>query len=164
MFTRTLAELYISFDLRHVDWQRTIEEQRDKITVHTTPAELFHILSTMIAPLNDIHTGIEAAQLNSEFGPPMKAGSDRLVHGNLKWFATNGRRQLAKLKLIDREYLSRPVVRFCRGQWEYGLAGEGIGYLRILQFREFREEDKRQTFRGWTELSLPFSPTERSAG
>ena len=44
VFVQTFAEQYISFDLRHVDWDRVIVEQRGKVTDRTTPAELFETL------------------------------------------------------------------------------------------------------------------------
>jgi hypothetical protein len=119
VFTRTFAEQYISFDQRHVNWERMVAEQRGRVTARTTPAELFEILSSMIKPLTDIHTGIEAPNLKREFDAPMRPGSNRVVHGNIGRFAKTGRRQLAAV--TDRRYLHGPVVRFCRGEWQYAL-------------------------------------------
>jgi len=135
VFTQTFAEQYISFDLRHVNWERLVAEQRGRVTAHTTPAELFETLSSMIKPLTDIHTGIEAPNLKREFDAPMRPGSDRVVHGNIDRFAKTGRRQLAAV--TDRRYLHGPTVHFCRGEWQYGMADDGIGYLRILEFVDY---------------------------
>lgn len=135
VFTRTFAEQYISFDLRHVNWQRTVVEQRGRVTARTTPAELFDILSSMIKPLTDIHTGIGAPKLKREFEAPMRSGSDRVIHGNIDRFAKTGRRQLAAV--TDRRYLRGPIIRFCRSEWQYGMADDGIGYLRILGFGDY---------------------------
>ena len=135
VFARTFAEQYISFDLRHVDWERSVLEQRKKITARTTPTELFKVLSAMIAPLTDIHTGIEAPKLKREFDPEMRPGTDRVMQGNIERFAKGGRKQLASI--TNRRYLNGRVVGFCRGQWQYGLVADGVGYLRILQFGDY---------------------------
>ena len=135
VFTQTFAEQYISFDLRHVNWENVVAEQRGKVTTRTMPAELFEILSSAIRPLMDIHTGIEAAKPKREFDASMRSGSDRVVHGNIERFAKTGRRQLAEV--TDRRYLRGSVVPFCRGQWQYGMAENGIGYLRILEFGDY---------------------------
>jgi hypothetical protein len=135
VFTQTFAEQYISFDLRHVNWERLVAEQREKVTARTTPAELFDILSSAIKPLTDIHTGIDASKLKREFDAPMRPGSDRVVHGDIKRFAKAGRRQLAGI--TDRRCLHGSVVPFCRGEWQYGMAENGIGYLRILGFGDY---------------------------
>ncbi len=135
VFTQTLAEHYIALNLRHVNWDKVVAEQRARVTERTTPADLFEILSSTIKPLADIHTGIAAPKLKREFDPPMKPGSDRVVHGNIERFAKVGRRQLAAV--TDRRYLRGPVSRFCGGQWQYGMSEHGIGYLRILQFGDY---------------------------
>ena len=135
VFTRTFAEQYISFDLRRVDWRTMAEEQRAKITANTTPAQLFDVLSNMLRPLTDIHTGLEAPKLKREFDGPLRPGSDRVVHGDIEKFAKAGRRHLASV--TDRGYLRGPVVPLCRGQWQFGMAADGIGYLRILQFGDY---------------------------
>ena len=44
VFARTWAEQYISFDLKHVDWQKVVAANRPRITAETSPAELFDIL------------------------------------------------------------------------------------------------------------------------
>ncbi len=84
VFAQTFAEQYISFDLRHLDWVQAIAEQRGKVAAQTTPTELFDMLSGMIKPLADIHTGIEASKLRREFDAPLRPGSDRVVHGNIE--------------------------------------------------------------------------------
>lgn len=135
VFTETFAEHYISFDLRHIDWKRTVAERRQRVTARTTPEELFEILSSLIKPLTDIHTGITASKLRREFNAPLRSGSDRVVHGTIEQFAKQGRRQLAAI--IDRRYLRGPVVRLCRGEWQFGMTDDGIGYLRIFGFGDY---------------------------
>ena len=114
VFAQTFAEQYISFDLRHLDWVQAIAEQRGKVAAQTTPTELFDMLSGMIKPLADIHTGIEASKLKREFDAPLRPGSDRVVHGNIEQFAKNGRRALAEV--TNRRYLRGPIVSLLQGR------------------------------------------------
>lgn len=58
MFTRTWAENYISFDLKHADWD-------DIVTERTTPAALFDILQGMIQPFGYAHTFISAPRVSA---------------------------------------------------------------------------------------------------
>ncbi|WP_321471588.1 S41 family peptidase [uncultured Paludibaculum sp.] len=135
VFARTFAEHYISFDLRKVDWERAVAAQRTRITSATTPAELFDILSGLIRPLADIHTGLEAPKLKRVFDAPLRAGTDRVVRGDLNRFEKAGRAELAAV--TNRAYLSGRVRSFCRGQWQYGVTEDHIGYLRILGFGDY---------------------------
>jgi hypothetical protein len=135
VFVRTFAEHYISFDLRHVDWDIVVAQHRGNVSMRTTPAQLFEILKSMIQPLSDIHTGIEAPKLRRTFDPPLRPGTDRVVGGNIDRFARAGRRELASI--TNRAYLHGPLLSLCRGQWQYGMAENGIGYLRILSFGDY---------------------------
>ena len=85
--------------------------------------------------MTDIHTGIESPKLKREFDAPMSPGGDHVVHGNIDRFAKTGRRQLAAI--TNRRYLHGPILRFCRGEWQYGMTDDGIGYLRILGFGDY---------------------------
>lgn len=142
VFAETFLENYISFDLRHVDWRRVTAEHRADVNAQTTPAQLFEILASMIKPLRDIHTGIEAPQIKRAFDAPLRPGSDRVVHGNIERFAKAGRRQLAGV--TDRAYLSNRLSSFCRGQWQYGRVREGVCYLRILGFGDYSRRNGRE--------------------
>jgi hypothetical protein len=50
VFAETFSENYIGFDLRYMNWDQTMTQQRGKVTAQTTQAELFDILSAMINP------------------------------------------------------------------------------------------------------------------
>jgi hypothetical protein len=139
VFSRTFSEHYIAFDLRHSDWDMTVAQQRAKVTGETTPVQLFEILKAMIAPLADIHTGIEAPKIKRIFDAPLRPGTDRVVRGNINRFAKTGRRELASV--TNRGYLHDPLSSLCRGQWQYGLTEGGVGYLRILQFGGYSRRD-----------------------
>jgi hypothetical protein len=132
VFARTFSEHYISFDLRDIDWDKFVTQARAKIGPQTSPGQLFDVLATMIKPLADIHTGIDAPKIGRTFDAPLRPGTDRAVHGSITRFEKAGRRELAAI--TNQAYLQGPVRSLCRGQWQYGSAGNGIGYLRILGF------------------------------
>jgi len=52
VFTRAWAENYVSFDLRHTDWNKVAAEYRPQLAFQTTPAQLFEIFENMIRPLS----------------------------------------------------------------------------------------------------------------
>ena len=140
VFTRTWAEHYISFEPRHVDWDKVVAEARAKIGVGTTPGQLFDALEGMIAPLRDGHTFIGAPKLRRGTKAYWRRGSDRLMLG---WpagqFAGPGRQAL--FQLTDRGYLQRQARKFCRGQLQFGHVDDATGYLRILGFGGYARHD-----------------------
>ncbi|MDQ2710972.1 MAG: S41 family peptidase [Acidobacteriota bacterium] len=138
VFAQTFAEHYISFDLRHIDWDRIVTQQRKRITPRTTPTQLFEILKAMLEPLTDIHTGLEAPKIKRNFDAPLRPGTDRVVGSNIDRFAKAGRRELAAI--TNHAYFHGLLLSFCRGQWQYGLTESGVGYLRILQFGDYSRE------------------------
>lgn len=135
VFVQTFAEHYVSFDRRHIDWDRAVAQQRANVSARTTPKQLFEIFKALIWPLTDIHTGIEAPKLKRDFDPPLRPGTDRVVHGNIDRFAKAGRREL--VAITNRAYLHSPLRSLCHGQWQYSVAQGGIGYLRILSFGDY---------------------------
>ncbi|MBN9660113.1 MAG: S41 family peptidase [Acidobacteria bacterium] len=135
VFTQTFAEQYVAFVLRGVDWARRVSEQRARIGPGTTPGELFRVLSELIRPLADIHTGLEAPSLKKSFDASLRPDSERLVGGAIVQFEKSGRKALAAV--TDRAYFQGRVRPFCRGQWQYGVTAGHAGYLRILQFGDY---------------------------
>ena len=119
VFTRTWAEQYISFDLKHADWDQVVAINRKKVTAVTSPKDLFDILAGMIEPFGDAHTSIRAPALKKEF--------DGLRPG------TNPKPKDA-LKVTERAYLKGPLRQFCQNQVQYGHVDDSTGYLRILSF------------------------------
>jgi hypothetical protein len=135
VFARTFAEQYISFDLRQIDWDTVVAENRTRVNANTTPAQLFDILAGMIRPLTDIHTYLESHNPKREFDAPLRPGTNRLVKGGIDRFAKRGRREL--FAVTDRAYLRGPLQRLCNGQVWYGHVADGIAYLRFLQFGDY---------------------------
>jgi hypothetical protein len=132
VFADTFAEHYIAFDLRHFDWDKIVAANRQKVTPHTTPRELFEILDSMIRPLGDLHTGIEAPQLKRESKESFRAGTDRIIKNGIDAFATKGRRTL--FAVTDTVWLHGSIKNLCNGQVQYGRSSSGTGYMRILSF------------------------------
>ena len=67
VFARTWAEHYISFDLKHVDWEKILAVTRQKVNAETSPSALFDMLAGMIQPFGDAHTSISAPAINKVF-------------------------------------------------------------------------------------------------
>jgi len=131
VFTRTFAEHYVAFSLRHIAWDKVVADNRQKVTSRTTPTQLFDVLESMIKPLGDLHTGIGAPKLKRESQDVLRPGTDRVIKGGIDNFATKGRRAL--FAGTDRAYLHGPLRNFCNGQIQYGHVNDGIGYLRIYR-------------------------------
>jgi len=122
VFARTWAEQYISFDLKHVDWEKVVAANRPKTTAETSPAELFDIMAGMIRPLGDAHTSVSAPAINKHF-IGFRPGGDRSPK--------------TVLKITDRAYLTGGLQNFCENQIQYGHLDQTTGYLRILSFNSF---------------------------
>lgn len=122
VFVRTWSEHYISFDLRHMNWETIVAESLPKISAKTTPIQLFDILEGIIAPLGDAHTRIRAPQIGRDF-EGFRLG--------LKPSLPNA------FEVTDRIYFKKPFERFCNDQVEYNWVDERIGYLRFLSFEGY---------------------------
>jgi C-terminal processing protease CtpA/Prc len=94
----------------------------------TTPAELFTLLQRMIAPLEDAHTGIRAADL------------DRRYHGRRNGPHRLEESQFAEAYALAGRYLAGPLRRWCNGQVEFGMLRPDVGYLRIRSFGGYTAE------------------------
>jgi carboxyl-terminal processing protease len=60
-FWQTLNEEYAVFEERDIDWQATYDKYRPQVNMNTSDAELYEILTRMIAPIEDGHVAIMAA-------------------------------------------------------------------------------------------------------
>jgi hypothetical protein len=137
VFSRTWAEHYISFDLKKTDWAKVVETNRSKVTLATTPGELFDILEGMIKPFNDTHTFITAPELKREFRG-LKPGTDRVFKGSFQEFRS--KTLPALLAITDRALVKTPLGKWCNDQVQYGHLDETTGYLRILSFSDYSSD------------------------
>ncbi len=140
VFTRTWAEHYISFDIKHTNWNEIVATNRPKVTSKTTPAQLFVIFEAMVKPFGDAHTFIGAPTLKRRF-EGLRPGTDRVVKGGFNTFRANGLRVL--FEVTERNHLMGPLRRFCNDQIYYGHLDKTTGYLRILSFSGY---SKRHDF------------------
>ena len=67
VFWTSFKEHYPFFELKGVDWDSVRSVVRPGITNTTSPEELFDLLAKMIAPLQDVHTGISAESIDRRF-------------------------------------------------------------------------------------------------
>lgn len=126
VFAKTFAEQYISFDLKGVDWDKVVAENRPKVTTDTSPAVLFGILAGMIQPFYDEHIGLDAPAIGMSFHE-FRLGTEPPTE--------------SVFNATDKAYLKSPLQKFCNDQLKYGHIDETTGYLRILSFAGFSDGD-----------------------
>jgi len=151
VFATTFGENYILFDLKKVDWDEIVRVNQAKVHSNTTPAQLFDIFVGMIEPFHDLHTSIQAPDLNLRYRG-MRSGTDRLT-GKVSGFREFRATTMPKLWAItDRSYLKTPTQKWCNANLQYTHAGDGIGYLRIISFNDYSEKEGFEA--GLTALNL----------
>jgi hypothetical protein len=127
IFWRTFGENYPFFALKKIDWKAVDAANRSKVKATTTPKELLTIFSAMIEPLQDAHTGIDAAPLMDGFGG-FRPGPEEPV----------GEEQAAVIAdIIVKQYVKQPLTPYCNGQIEFGMLPNNIAYLKIYSFAEY---------------------------
>ena len=142
VFTRTWAENYISFDLKHVDWDSIVSLNRSKVAPGMPAAQLFDLFEAIIKPFGDAHTFINAPKLKRRFRG-IRPGTDRVVNelagkGGFDKFQKSGMRKL--FAITDTGYLHGPIRKFCNEQIEYGHIGADTGYIRIVSFDGYSKQ------------------------
>ena len=58
---------YASFEEKNMDWTSRCEQFRNKVSSTTSDAELFHVMTELLKPLNDAHVSLKAKKLDSAF-------------------------------------------------------------------------------------------------
>lgn len=125
VFSRTWAEQYGFFDIRHVDWPAVVAANRGKVSDTTSPAGLFAVLRGMIEPLGDAHTFIGGPDPKLRFSG-YRPSSDRVP-----------REQWDRAYATVEHYLTTPLHSFCNGRLEFGMLARDVGYLRIRSFSAY---------------------------
>jgi hypothetical protein len=124
----TFAEQYGFFALHGVDWVATDRTFRPRVTIHTTPDELFTIFSEMLEPLHDGHIALDADSIHRHFrgkGEPRDPIEDK-----------------SPIAEITASYLRSPPKSYCNGRLEFALLRtRSIGYLRIRGFAHLSNDD-----------------------
>jgi hypothetical protein len=115
VFAQTWAEHYISFELKHTDWNTVVAENRARITPTTTPSQLFDILKSMIAPFGDAHAAIVAPGVKKQY-VGLRSGTGQLFQdlGGRAAFEKSGLTKL--LDVTRRAYLKGEGSELLRRQ------------------------------------------------
>jgi C-terminal processing protease CtpA/Prc len=125
---RTFRDRYPFFELRNVDWGKQYETFRPRVTSATSDAELFEILSQMLAPLNDGHVELEGRVdgkrrfFTAEEKPKFY---QELSKEEIKQLFTTTERTLVANGFSPLETTEAWMLRYCRSA--------EVGYMRILE-------------------------------
>ncbi len=115
----TINEQYAYFETRDVDWQKSYDTYRSKITNTTSEAELFIICQTMLDEFNDGHVNIEA--------------SDKVMEkaAEITSFDVQPDPDMKKLyKAISKKYIPNyKAHNFTRTVW--GKINAKVGYVQV---------------------------------
>jgi hypothetical protein len=126
IYWQTFAENYPFFAARGIDWQQVRDRYRPQVNARTTDARLLTILSDMIAPLNDAHTGLVA-------------GSKVIYHVRPGTAMPSPEYDQRVKSFIQRRDLSGPLQEFARGRIGYADLPHHLGYLRISGFTGYTD-------------------------
>ncbi len=72
IFWNTFNELYVNFELRGMDWNKTYDDALTSIDNVTNETELFEFLSAVIAPLGDPHVMLLKAPLKPDLNKSLE--------------------------------------------------------------------------------------------
>jgi len=130
IYWQTFAENYAFFGLRHMDWQAVDRDFRPQVTASTKPEDLFRILRSMIEPLQDTHTGIDADDIRQEF-EGWRPDPNHLEEAD--WAKARA--------VVNSRYVRGELRAFCNGHLEFGMLNHSIGYLRITTFYDYTDRE-----------------------
>ena len=99
---KTFDEKYFHFGVKNIDWQAVYRIYRPKVTAKTTDDELFDVLATMIAHLNDNHVGLRS--------PSRRFGAGILQELRMEDFS---------LDLVKEKYLKGKALPLHDGVFHY---------------------------------------------
>jgi len=128
IFWQTFAEQYPFFALHKTDWHAVDKKFRPGVTADTKPTELFQILRQMIEPLQDSHTGLEAADLNAEFDG-WRNDPNHLKENDWKRAGS----------IIESKYVPGGLHAYCKRHVQFGIVQGTIGYLRVTTFYDYAD-------------------------
>ncbi|TRZ41638.1 S41 family peptidase [Robertkochia solimangrovi] len=82
VFSETVKEHYAFFKKNHLDWNTVYAKQREKITAHTTPIELYGVIEETLEILKDNHAFLEADEALDEMMANLPAVEEETI-GNV---------------------------------------------------------------------------------
>lgn len=115
---------YCNFPAKAIDWDLIYKVYRPRVTQATTDDELFSILSSMLAHLNDNHVNLmrEGQRFNAGILEELKS-----------------RPADFSLKLVKTNYLKDKVEERQNGNFQFSFLIDSIGYLHFNSFRNSNE-------------------------
>jgi len=130
IFWHAFQENYPFFDVRGVDWQNQYDVFRPQVKADMSQAELFRLMSDMIAPINDGHVSLYNPETNQEYFPGKKPDWANRTN----WMTDT---------LID-TYLRRDQNVKLTGNTKllYGKLNNTIGYLNVFSMEGFNPEEE----------------------
>jgi hypothetical protein len=133
VFAANFAEHYPFFAEKGVDWAAVVATNRARVTNETTPPQLFAVLTSMIAPLRDAHTGISARAIQRSVRPVRQTPSFLPAANRNEGYA------------LASPHLAGGLHAFCNGKLEFGMLAPDIGYLRIRTFSGYTADNAFDT-------------------
>ena len=128
IFWQTFQEHYPFFAMKDIDWAAVGEQYRPRVTAETTDDELAEILALMLEPLEDAHVGFDTDDGIRYRG--RRPGPNRLTQADRQ----------RTVEILESEYLTEPLRRYCTGPVAYSRLEPGIGYLRVSGFSNYATE------------------------
>ena len=132
VFWHSFNENYAFFDTHDVDWTAVYEEYRPRVSVETSDEDLYAILTEIIKLLDDSHVSLQGNDLTASYsGHPGTLANllqDELPEGDK---ATREKYITIAKPIIAGRYLKESHRQAVGGQFTWGWAAEGIGYLSI---------------------------------
>ena len=148
----TFNENYASFELRGVDWQKSKEKFRAKLTPESTDLELYKVLTEMLSELNDGHVSLDIPDsLENDIDEEEDDAVDEL-------------RELT-INTINKRYLD-DFKTYNKGIINWGIIDKNIGYIQINDFEDLanynidqnlQEEEFWDTYWEYAEKSENYS-------
>jgi len=142
VFWQNYAEHYPFFAQRHVSWDSVRAAYRPR-AASASPEELFEIFRSIIEPLHDAHTFLQARDINKGTG----GGRD-----DPDPIGPNGRTRIAEI--ITTKYLRGPLKPYAQGRVSFGYLPDSIGYLRITAFSGYTQERSYRSMAAALESAL----------
>ncbi|MCC3772986.1 S41 family peptidase [Streptomyces sp. UNOC14_S4] len=132
-FWQTYAENYPFFAARHIDWNAVRDRYRPQVTERTSPEKLFSVLSDMIRPLHDGHTGL--VDLEHPEGYFSGIREDTVLPDDKE----RARIDRAVAEEVDAAGAARTGVKrtWADGRITYAELPGRIGFLRITAFTQY---------------------------
>ncbi|MBN1144838.1 MAG: T9SS type A sorting domain-containing protein [Bacteroidales bacterium] len=124
VFWQTFEEHCILFDLTGVDWKAAYQTYSPMVNENTSDEELFQILSDMIEPLKDGHTGLEIPGTEYSYSP----GTEYEPF----WLGDVGKMLENIMGYLNPEEISLAAG----GHIFFGKTDDQIGYLNIISMED----------------------------